>query len=322
MNAVKIKHFTGRKKQSGATLVVIIITMLVVAVVGIALYSITDTSTMNQSVAQRAAKAFYLAESGIRIAASEYKAALGTSTTNADTKLANLNAKTFSMTNNQGQIKIELYPYWFYLPAASAPIAVTANTTTSIILYLPGAVPPTDDAGTTAITFPVGGQLKYKNGTYTETYNTATPGIYDSAKGTPVTFTFTSIHHNTYTISPGDEFYLGYGYNSTATPAAAGGSLTLADPNSTWQIFPPHNGRIFVDQPTNVCQYSYGLRDTSVASTITLTNIQFIQCINLAQGGTYIPPVPFFPASTDTPYQYYIYIGKSLGVRSTATYGN
>ena len=317
MNIFTVKNATGRKNQAGAVLLVVIITMVVLTVIGMAIYSMIYTATLNQVIAQGAAKAFYIAESGIRIAASEYKASA-----NKDSTLINLQNKIFTMPNSQGQCSLELYPYWFYLPAASAPITVTANTTTSIILYLPGAVPPTDDAGTTAITFPVGGQLKYKNGTYTETYNTATPGIYDSAKGMPVTFTFTSIHHNAYTISPGDEFYLGYGYNSTATPAAAGGSLTLADPNSTWQIFPPHNGRIFVDQPTNVCQYSYGLRDTSVASTITLTNIQFIQCINLAQGGTYIPPVPFFPASTDTPYQYNIYIGKSLGIRSTSTYGN
>ena len=144
MNAAKIRYFTGKKKQSGATLVVIIISMLVLTVIGVAIYSLTSTAALNQSIAQKSARAFYIAESGIRIAASEYKAALITSTKNADTKLANLNAQTFPIPNNPGQadVKIELYPYWFYLPAASAPITLTANTTTSIILYFPGAVPP------------------------------------------------------------------------------------------------------------------------------------------------------------------------------------
>ncbi len=152
-----MKYIAGRRKQAGAALLIIIIAMLVIAVLGIALYALTFTATLNQVIAQRAAKAFYLAESGIRIAASEYKAALHTSTTVADNKLANLHNQTFTMPDNVSTIQIQIYPYWLYAPAA-IPVP-----TSSITLYLPGAVPPIDDTGTTAITFPATGLLKIED---------------------------------------------------------------------------------------------------------------------------------------------------------------
>ena len=74
MKGFKNKNVNLIKSQNGATLVVIIITMVALAVIGIAIYSLTYTASLNQVVAQRAAKAFYIAESCVRVAASEYKA--------------------------------------------------------------------------------------------------------------------------------------------------------------------------------------------------------------------------------------------------------
>ena len=62
MNDFKMKFITGRKSQVGSILLIIIISMLILAVLGIAIYSMTYTATMNQIIAQRAARAFYLAE--------------------------------------------------------------------------------------------------------------------------------------------------------------------------------------------------------------------------------------------------------------------
>jgi hypothetical protein len=317
MNQFKIKYITTRKKQAGVTLLIIIIAMLVIAVLGIAMYTLTFTATLNQVVAQRAARAFYLAESGIRIAASEYKAALLTSTTNADNILTNLHTMTFSIPTNQGQLTINIYPYWF-----RATAAYPANAT-SITIYLPGAVPCVDADGTTAITFPATGILKIDDkgrdishqwggvnyAFYDNGVTGVTPGAFNAAiGGTPVTFTLSTPFPSP--IIAGDEFYVGQSYTVQQNPPNWGGNLILAlDPadanDDTAKMFPPQTGTIF---DANANQYSYDSRIIAAAAlphTVTLTNIQPVASALL--------PVLITPAQ--------IYVGKNVGFRSASTYG-
>src|SRR4030042_5166871 len=108
MNDFKIKYITGRKRQSGATLVVIIISMVVIAVLGIAIYSMTYTATMNQVIAQRAARAFYLAESGVRAVSSEFRVVPQTDTVARDNTLISLQEQVFPVPNNQGQFLVDV----------------------------------------------------------------------------------------------------------------------------------------------------------------------------------------------------------------------
>jgi Tfp pilus assembly protein PilV len=321
MSEHKMKHFTGRKNQSGATLLVIIISMLVITVIAIAIYSMTYTATSNQVIAQRAAKAFYIAESGIRIAASEYKISATKNTT-----LASLNNITFTMPNNQGSCLIALYPYWFYA------ISAYALNATSITLYLPGAVPPIDaDAsttnGTTQITFPTSGLLKIKDQGRSPAWSGNTVLLYSGvsstpiaagSSGTPVTFTVNALPS---AIIIGDEFYLGSDrYTSSQAVLSAGGNLILnVDPTDandlTAKMFPPQNGTIFVEF-SGIYQFAYDSRVINTVPnphTVTLTNIQAVT-------GAPAPPWPLTVPSPPSTIR--IYMGKSLGIRSTSTYGN
>ena len=301
-----MKYITERKSQIGATLLIIIISMVAVAVIGIAIYSMTFTATLNQVVAQRAAKAFYLAESCVRIAASEYKASADKNAT-----LVNLNNISFTMLNNQGSCSVKIYPYWFYARAAYAACV------TSITLYLPGEVPRVDENDTTAITLPPNANLKIKGATgAVAVYSSATVGSFNAASGgTSVTFTLSTPFLTA--IVAGDEFYLGYNYTSSATAPNAGGNLILNIPltdtnDNTAKIFPSSKGSIFVESAGTISQYSYDDRTiitTTSPHTVTLTNIQ-------AVSGA---PAPTWPVTiSNTP----IYMGKSLGLGSTSTYGD
>lgn len=308
------KYCQDITSESGATLIMIIIGMLVIAVLGVGVYTLTMTTAFNQVEAQKAAKAYYISESCVRIAASEYKAAA-----NKNSKLVELNGKTFSMPNNQGSCTVEIYPYWFY---ATAVYDVGA---TSITIYMPGTVPrissdETSDDYTTSVTFPASGYLRIKDRTpdtwtgprvlqYTNCSNCAPPYTV-GANGTAVTFTSLSPALPTATQS-GDEFYLGYLYTlpSPSVTLDTGSSLTLnisAD-NLTGYIFPPEKGSIFFEQ-SGIMQLSYDKRNIDTdAHTVTLTNIQ-------ALGTT--TTLPFTITSNPR-----IYMGKSLGIRSAATYG-
>ncbi len=292
----------------------IIVGMVVIAVLGVGVYTLTMTAAFNQAEAQKAAKAYYISESCVRIAASEYKAAA-----NKNSKLVELNGKTFTMPNNQGSCTVEIFPYWFYTTAAYAA------GTNSMTIYIPGTVPrissdETSTDYTTSVTFPASGYLRIKDqgripawtGTpvlqYSGCSNCAPPYTV-GANGTAVTFTLSAPLTNATII--GEEFYLGYAYTLPAIPVTinAGDNLVLnIDTNDlTGKIFPPEKGSIFFDQ-SGIIQLRYDKRNVDTnAHTVTLTNIQAL--------GTTTLPVTITSNPT-------IYMGKSLGFRSTASYGN
>lgn len=323
MNKIQRKYFMERKYQSGATLVVIIITMLIVAIIGMALYSITDTSTLNQSIAQKSAKAYYLAESGIRIAYSEFRNISQLDTAARNSKFISLHKQVFPMPNDQGQFSLDMSPDWIY--------AQTAQSGTSINLYFSGGV-------RSGLTFPTGGILRRKGYTTIAFFNSAPViGSFSVPNGTPVTFTFAAAYP--YTFNAGDEGYIGYAYNSPQT-VNAGGNLVLDNTGNKAAIFPPQNGTIYVEQfvthlappdgdglsSTVMSQYAYTFRNpyvidpASPPATVTLQNIQAVPPVIPAA----FPLVIRYSAAnlTDVTQTTRIYLGKTLTIQSTSTYGN
>ena len=309
MKVFNIKNINLIKSQNGATLVVIIITMVALAVIGIAIYSLTYTASLNQVVAQRAAKAFYIAESCVRVAASEYKASA-----NKNATLVSLHNQTFPMPNNQGSCTVEIYPYWLY-----ATTAYNAGVS-PITIYLPGALPKVDENSDEPLALRDGGLIKIKKSGSTTNYlpavfSAASEGTFGAASGTPVTFTLSTTF--SVTIEAGDLFYLGYYYTSSAPAPNAGENLVLNIPagdtnNDTAKIFPSSKGSIFVEAGGAISQYSYNERIIS-SGTVTLTNIQAI-----AGAPTPVWPVTISNTAPGTP----IYMGKSIGFRSKSEYGD
>ena len=62
------KFVIAKNNQKGSILIGIIAAMVLFAAIGTAMLSLTSTATMNQVMANSAARAYYLAESGIRYA--------------------------------------------------------------------------------------------------------------------------------------------------------------------------------------------------------------------------------------------------------------
>jgi type II secretory pathway pseudopilin PulG len=304
-NIINIKML---KCKSGATLVVIIVTILIMAVIGAAIYSLTYTAFLNQIIAQRDAKAFYIAESCVRVAASEYKAAQATA---KNSTLVSLHNQLLNMPDNQGKCTVYIYPYWFY-----ARDGIPANTN-QLTLYIPGEAP---------VTFLANGRLRIKDDNRTPAWtgrkyvtfsNNASGGAFNGANGgTEVTFNI-STPYFTNAIIAGDEFYIGYVYSSPQNQYLnEGDSLILnidaADTDFlTAKIFPPEKGSIFLE---GADQYYYEDRIIDEDNrTVTLTNIRPI------------PAATYEPTWEFPSYLYgdrYIYIGKSIGLSSKSTYGD
>jgi hypothetical protein len=336
--------------QSGASLLLLIIGLLIMGVLGAAMYAITSTSYFNQASAQDAMKAQYITESGQRIVASEYKAGVAASTPNA--KLADLNGRTFG-TGGSSTLTINIYPYWLY-----------GSTSGLTGLKLPGSLPLRDKDGTTVITFPKIGLLRIENNPEVISFTDATAGSM-SGSGTPITFGGTNTCYtcaspctSTPTVCSAypsivaeTKWFVGFVQNDATTPArilpdqtvTKGGNLTLNVGSTTSSsgsmstiatFFPPEDGTFtLISSPTGVAyNYHYDKREIGASTTI-LYNIQSA-CASAGcppvypdflPGASFLVKYPVTPTPTNllNPAETtQIFVGKNLGIRSTGLSGN
>ena len=303
---------------------VIIIMMLVVALLGAGLLALFPTSLFNQVEAQKAAKAYYLSESGIRIAAGEFHSAVAAGTAgNPNQTLVNLEGKMFNLPDNGGSVTLHIYPYWFYVLTAPTDL-------TSITLYLPGNLPlvNSDDSSNPSTTLPAPGILQLQGQTKVGVFTSATVGSL-GANGTPVTFAISNYYPCSippctgfpYAISAGDNLYVGYVYNSQHS-YRMGDDLVFDDPSDTAWIYPPVNGSIIVMQRAGPGdEYTYQSRTIDSTSTPHKFTLHYIQ--KAVTGSNDFINIKYDPLNPyDVNYTTQIYLGKTLGVRSQSEYVN
>jgi len=97
--------------QKGAVLIAVVVTMVIFATLGAVMLNLFTASTHSQFVGNRSVRAYYLAEAGYRYAASQYLNA--TTETAREAALAGLHNRTFTLANNDGQFRFQVYPYWY-----------------------------------------------------------------------------------------------------------------------------------------------------------------------------------------------------------------
>ncbi|HBO83882.1 MAG TPA: hypothetical protein DD641_02655, partial [Deltaproteobacteria bacterium] len=96
--------------NKGTILVGLIVTITILATLGAAMLSLFSTSTFSQLSGNNAQKAYYLAESGYRYAASKF---LNTSGEAAKSSaLESMHNQTFSL-GTDGSFQLKVYPYWY-----------------------------------------------------------------------------------------------------------------------------------------------------------------------------------------------------------------
>ena len=311
----------------GAILILLIVAIMIMAIIGAVIYSITATSTLNQAEAQKAVNAFYAAEAGTRVVASEYKAAAATGKNDT---LVSLNGRTFDLPGNRGQFTVNVYPYWFYLRSTSS--GYTANAS-SITVRLPGTIPPlNEDGSTTAISIPGSGRIRVAGKAQVARFSSG------SVSGSDVTFNLSRPF--SFALNPGDEFYLCFLPSQSQTvykkgTAGQNTDLILKNVAADAQNFPPENGAIAIALPNvGIFDFRYDKRIPAVVdpssppATVTLTNINDLDSARPAAFPLNIvncdPGNDLAPCHDDYSYAQrttLIYLGRSLAIQSTGTFG-
>ncbi len=293
--------------RSGAVMLTIVVIIVIVGLTGVAIYSLTSSSTFTQLISQNTSKAYYLAESGFRVVASEYNNASDPK----NSAFENLHGTTLTIPDNSGAFDIRLYPYWFYTDAA-----YTANTST-ISLKIPGGTPLRDpyESSSTRISLPGTGFLKLQGKTQLAPLTLA-PVPASPADG--VSFTYNIGAGFPYTIQTDEEIFLAYSDSNTVLQTIAqGGDLDLPGSNAIAQILPARNGSFRVYNENNdIMDYTYQEKVPAVVdpgnppATITLSGIDHQDADD--------PSV--FPFDIDSSSE--VYFGRNLAVFTTATSGN
>ncbi|KPJ76747.1 MAG: hypothetical protein AMJ54_10430, partial [Deltaproteobacteria bacterium SG8_13] len=107
----------GISGQRGNVLVGLIVTMLVFAAMAAGMVSMTATSTTSQVASNNTSRAYYVAESGFRYAASQYLNALDAngrygSEDEKNAALESMHSRTYNISGDGGQFQVEIYPHY------------------------------------------------------------------------------------------------------------------------------------------------------------------------------------------------------------------
>lgn len=128
------KHFNKRRhypvllkrerNRSGAVLLFIVVTMIIMAVLGAAMVSIYSSSTVSQATPNQLRRAYYMAESGLRWVMGEVRAV----STGRRTKLISMNGASRNVSTEEG-FSIKVYPYWLSFSGGTGSSSFTHTAT-------------------------------------------------------------------------------------------------------------------------------------------------------------------------------------------------
>lgn len=202
------------KNRSGAVLLFIIITMIIMAVLGAAMVSIYSSSTVSQANPNQLRRAYYMAESGLRWVMGEVR------TVHEDyqkDKLISYDGVSRNVSTDEG-FSIKVYPYWLNFSSGG-------GTTATV-----------DGAGLPeGVSFPTGTRISIG---HEDTYTVSSANISSDRKS--VTFSFQEAYNPEFNNS-NDGFVVFKTTSSSQTITnGPGSSLTVALSNT--DAIPKNNG--------------------------------------------------------------------------------
>ena len=223
--AIRLRRRDIHSDESGNVLVGLVVTMLIFSALGAGMLSLTSSSTTSQVAASNDVKAYYIAESGFRYAASEFLHASDTGTSGLEDDrnriIDNLNGNTYNLSGSDGYFRLDMYPYFL--------TAQNRIDDTTLAVELPGNKP-------TSLIIPASGKIRINLQTYTYTSYSA----YSSTTGE-----FSGLSPNLPATVPVDTTVKMIAIAPSGQPFVKDGDLNLT--SITASIFPELQGKFSVN---------------------------------------------------------------------------
>jgi prepilin-type N-terminal cleavage/methylation domain-containing protein len=233
--------------SKGAALIAVIVVLVVFSALAVIMLPMITTSQYTQLGQDAASKAYYLAESGYRYAASEYLKAGSDSAKNA--ALESLHGQTFTLNGTAGSFQLDVYPYFGYVesdPGGSSTLTIS----------VPGGLPADLDA----TAFSGGGRLQIGQAIFS--YSSASVSSPPDISFT-MTATMPSVPVNT------DVYFMGR-TKADAQAVTLNGTDTIEMAANSTNTFPLLNGEVVIND--KVYAYKENIRDTDPAQLVGVTD--------------------------------------------------
>src|SRR4030042_936020 len=341
MLAKSKKFCRGPLRNSGSMLVTLIITIVIFSVLAVAMLSLTGTSFFGQLIPSSTTKATYIAKSGDRYLASQYKNATPATEAQRNLTLENLHNVNYQLLDNNGSFHLNVKPYYLVCNEPT-PKTINNNNGLTLLVKFPGAVTYTIPSAANRLmaVYTTSGWRRFYYNTVT-TLGTNNYRLNLSNTNQPV---------QPFTLAPGQNVVpvLALSSNQTVTN---GGNLTVAA--GTGGIFPARFGFFEVPLVAAASSYVfsydyrtgdvlYNIRDANTPgrtfSYATATATRFIfshTSAEISSTGTFNGPGPavsntfsrmailgFNPGAADIPHNItgvdgWASIGTGVGVDTT-----
>lgn len=260
------------RDQKGAVLVAVVITMIIFATLGAMMLSFFTTSTFSQLGGSKGMRTFYLAESGLRYAASQYINAANEAA--RETVLEGMHNDTYSLA--EGQFNLQVYPYWYQTTALPAG----TNLQAKVFGGLPIEANEADKYANAWI------QIKKPDGNVQ--YEQISSVTLNQPNG--ITFTKTGAWLESYPV--GSTIYpVAMGVSSSQTfNANQAGSFISLQADSGYDIFLPRNGVFTVQEQGSTAMRTLGYDEVYVSGGYY--QLRGIRDPNIAPGTTQAVTIP------------------------------
>lgn len=297
--------------QRGAMLVTLIAALVVFSALGALMIGMFGTSALSQVAGNNAMKAYYLAESGFRYAASRYIAVdLGSEAANEtarDTLMATeLHGRTFSLSGD-GSFQIDIYPYYVRSTQVPAGNELTAQVS--------GGIP------TAGSNFNWGSWVKVVKPNGTSTFNRIS-GVSILA---PTTIRVYQIDAGGAPLSWDSSYGVGSLIMPVCIPNRNVNSLRLIGPDSNGSYdlaFVAGSGAVVFPEKNGIFTVKFqGEANPRVLSyrQLDVTNSR-LKGISDPNGGS-LPTGAMVDPGTGAPYLNFVELTKFVRLESTGTFG-
>lgn len=265
----RLRALFAPASRPGAAIVPLIVTLLLLAGVGLSVHDLLSTNVLEPPGAVPGRAALYAAEAGIRLAAAEYNAQ--SASDDRAELFENIDGREFVLdADTNTRFSVDVYSYGFRpLSHNTATRTITARAVRRVPLA------DMTDLSSGAIAFPAGSQISVRDEIGNDTPATLASGatVSTADDGSQiVTFTYQPLTGGAVLGASADLDFVNIAHATDGSPS--GSAASLGGLPAAMANFPPENGRIYIPEADKT--YTYRQRVVESGGSVTLKGLEAV----------------------------------------------